>query len=108
VSKNKSKILARAAGGHKVLQPVSGKPLSKIQMEKRINFVIEASGCTSISEVINAFNYILKNFEENPDVVDIVSRRTKFDKKKALAELIFYKNEYGVNGNIKHLLYKEW
>ena len=108
MSKNKSNQLARSAGGHKVFQPELSKGLSETERQKRIAFVMMASGEKSINSVVDSFYKILTTFEANPKVVDEVSKRTKLSKRELVSRLAFYKKEYEDVVEIRDLLYNVW
>ena len=110
MSNNKSKHLARKAGGHKVFLPESEKiyQISDAELQKRREFVTLASGCTSLNLIINAFAEILSTFESSPAVVDQVSRRTGLNKREAASRLVLLKDEYGSRLEIRRLMFKEW
>ena len=110
MSNNKSKNLARMAGGHKVFVPESEKiyQVSDAELQRRRDFVTRASGSKSLNLSINLFAEILLSFESDPQVVDQVSIRTGLNKHETVSRLAFFKNEYGSRLNIRRLMFKEW
>jgi hypothetical protein len=108
MSKNRSKKLARSAGGHRVFQPIPIKAVSVVELKKHINFITLASGRKNINSIIDSFSKILSTFETNPRVVDEVSKRIGLSKQETVSTLTFYRNEYKDAVDIRHLLFKEW
>jgi hypothetical protein len=110
MTNNKSKHLARMAGGHKVFLPESEKKyqVSDDELQRRRDFVTRASGSKSMNVIINTFSEFLLTFESNPQVVDQVSRRTGLSKRETVNSLVFFKNEYGTRLEIRRLMFKEW
>ena len=108
MSKNRSKQLARFSGGHRVFQPEPIKATSIVELKKRINFIILASGQKNINSVIDCFSIILDTFETNPRIVDEVSKRIGLSKHETVDTLTFYRNEYKDAIDIRHLLFNAW
>lgn len=109
MSNNKSKHLARMAGGHKVFLPESDHiQVSDAELEKRRDFVKLASGSTSLNLMINIFSEILLTFKSDPQVVDQVSKRTGLSKRDTVSRLAFFSEEYGSRLEIRRLMFKEW
>ena len=108
MSKNKSNILARAAGGHKVFQPESIKTLTGPELERHVEFIFRVTGTRLINKAINSFSNILDKFETDSQVVDVVSERLGLGKREAIKELYFYRSQYRDEVEIALLLSKEW
>ena len=108
MSNNKSKRLARMAGGYKVFLPQRSFQISNEERQKRINFVMQASDGKNVNEVVNNFSEILRTYKRKPEVVDRVSLRTNLSKRLAIKQLIFYAREYRDEVEIRILLQDVW
>jgi VanZ family protein len=108
MSNNKSRQLARIAGGHKVFLPKSGFVISVAERKRRVDFVKLATGVQNINTVVSDFCEILRTYRRDPSVVDIVSQRTGLSKRLTVSQLFFYCNEYRGEEEIRRLLVDEW
>lgn len=109
MSNNRSKHLARKAGGHKVFLPESEHiQVSDAELQRRRDYVTLASGSTSLNLIINLFTDILLTFESDPQIVDQVSKRTGLSKRETVSRLAFFRDEYGSRLEIRRLMFKEW
>jgi hypothetical protein len=110
MSKNKSQLLARQAGGHLVFGPRSGLSESVDDLRARIEFIQAAAGRDgSDSDVISRFLTILYQFQTDPTVLDTLSKRMGLAKRDLIKELLNYKRKYSSESKLYSLFRnKKW